>query len=143
MRQLSRLPIAAAALAATLTVSPPAQRATTAGLAFTDVTAAAGVTFRHNSGAFGQKLLPETMGSGVVVLDVDNDGRQDLFFVNGKAWAGRPPSRSLPALYRNVGGGRFVQDDNDDVQYEFAAGTPAPSLVRRQGATTTTAPRVR
>ena len=108
MRQLSRLPIAAAALAATLTVSPSAQRATTAGLAFTDVTAAAGVTFRHNSGAFGQKLLPETMGSGVVVLDVDNDGRQDLFFVNGKAWAGRPPSRSLPALYRNVGGGRFV-----------------------------------
>ena len=108
MRQLSRLPIAAAALAATLTVSPSAQRATTPGLAFTDVTAAAGVTFRHNSGAFGQKLLPETMGSGVVVLDVDNDGRQDLFFVNGKAWAGRPPSRSLPALYRNVGGGRFV-----------------------------------
>ena len=108
MRQLSRLPIAAAALAATLTVSPSAQRATTPGLAFTDVTAAAGVTFRHNSGAFGQKLLPETMGSGVVVLDVDNDGRQDLFFVNGKAWPGRPPSRSLPALYRNVGGGRFV-----------------------------------
>ena len=108
MRQLSRLPIAAAALAATLTVSPSAQRATTPGLAFTDVTAAAGVTFRHNSGAFGQKLLPETMGSGVVVLDVDNDGRQDLFFVNGKAWAGRPPSRSLPALYRNVGGGRFA-----------------------------------
>lgn len=44
---------------------------------------------------------------------------------------------------RHVGGGRFVQDDNDDVQYEFAAGTPAPSLVRRQGANTTPAPRVR
>ncbi len=74
-------------------------------LAFTDVTRQAGVTFRHNSGAFGQKLLPETMGPGVVVLDFDNDGRQDLFFANGKAWAGRPPARTLPALYRNTGRG--------------------------------------
>ncbi len=73
-------------------------------VAFTDVTKAAGVTFRHTSGAYGQKLLPETMGAGVVVLDFDNDGRQDLFFPNGKAWAGRPPARSLPALYRNTGG---------------------------------------
>ena len=67
-----------------------------------------GVTFRHTSGAFGKKYLPETMGSGVVVLDVDNDGLQDLFFANGKSWPGRPPSRSLPALYRNAGGGRFT-----------------------------------
>jgi hypothetical protein len=48
------------------------------------------------------------MGAGVVVLDADNDGRQDLFFVNGKAWAGRPAARTLPALYRNLGGGRFA-----------------------------------
>ena len=48
------------------------------------------------------------MGPGVVVLDVDNDGRQDLFFANGKAWAGRPPARTLPVLYRNVGGGTFA-----------------------------------
>jgi hypothetical protein len=43
---------------------------------------------------------------------------------------------------KHVGGGRFVRDDNDDVQFEFAAGTPAPSLVRRQGANVTTATRV-
>ena len=77
-------------------------------IAFTDVTAAAGITFRHVNGAFGRKYLPETMGSGVAVLDVDGDGLQDLFFVNGKAWPGRqgPPSR--PVLYRNTGGGRFA-----------------------------------
>ena len=45
---------------------------------FTDVTAAAGVKFRHNSGAFGKKYLPETMGAGAAFLDVDNDGWQDL-----------------------------------------------------------------
>ena len=79
-----------------------------AAVAFTDVTAQAGITFRHNSGAFGKKYLPETMGAGVVVLDVDNDGLQDLFFVNGRTWPGRPAARSLPALYRNSGGGRFI-----------------------------------
>ncbi len=77
-------------------------------VAFTDVTTQSGVRFRHTSGAFGKKYLPETMGSGVVVLDVDNDGRQDLFFPNGKAWPGRAAARSLPALYRNAGGGRFT-----------------------------------
>ena len=43
---------------------------------------------------------------------------------------------------KHVGGGRFVRDDNDDEQYEFAAGTPAPSFVMRQGEDETTATRV-
>jgi CubicO group peptidase (beta-lactamase class C family) len=43
---------------------------------------------------------------------------------------------------KHVGNGRFVRDDNDDVQYEFATGTPAPTFVRRQGANATTATRV-
>ena len=43
---------------------------------------------------------------------------------------------------KHVGGGRFVRDDNDDVQFEFAAGTPAPSFVRRQGGNVATATRV-
>jgi hypothetical protein len=41
---------------------------------FVDATAASGISFRHHSGAFGKKYLPETMGSGVCVLDYDNDG---------------------------------------------------------------------
>src|ERR1700733_7334533 len=41
-------------------------------VAFTDVTAQAGIRFHHNSGAFGRKYLPETMGSGVCFLDYDN-----------------------------------------------------------------------
>ena len=45
---------------------------------FTDVTAQAGIHFKHNSGAFGKKYLPETMGSGVCFLDYDNDGWQDI-----------------------------------------------------------------
>ena len=99
---------AAAVLASSLAIATSAQRAAAPAIAFTDITAASGVTYRHHSGAFGQKYLPETMGPGVVVLDIDNDGRQDLFFPNGKAWAGRPSARAYPALYRNVGGGKFT-----------------------------------
>ena len=43
---------------------------------------------------------------------------------------------------KHVGGERFVNDDNDDWQYEFAAGTPAPSFVRREGGNEMTATRV-
>lgn len=75
-------------------------------LTFTDVTDQAGLRFRHTSGATPQKLLPETMGSGVAVLDFDRDGRPDLFFVNGRPWPGRP-GRATQALYRNRGDGTF------------------------------------
>jgi hypothetical protein len=78
---------------------------------FTDATASAGLVFRHYNGAAGKKLLPETMGPGVCVLDYDGDGRQDLLFVNGCAWPGHEPREKSPAscltLYRNRGDGTF------------------------------------
>lgn len=77
---------------------------------FTNVTKQAGIDFRHVNGAFGKKLLPETLGSGVVVFDYDRDGKPDLFFVNSDFWPGhRPKDRAAPtmALYRNLGKGTF------------------------------------
>jgi hypothetical protein len=100
--------LAAASLASAVSAQAPKTAAPSASIAFTDVTAAAGVSFTHSNGAFGKKYLPETMGSGVAVLDADGDGLQDLFFVNGKAWPGGTAARSLPALYRNLGGGKFT-----------------------------------
>lgn len=78
---------------------------------FTDITKQAGITFVHNNGAFGDKLLPETMGGGVAFFDFDNDGQQDLLFINSTWWpehipAGKPPTTM--ALYRNDGKGRFT-----------------------------------
>jgi hypothetical protein len=78
---------------------------------FTDVTDAAGLRFTHVNGAAGRKLLPETMGSGVAVLDYDRDGRPDLFFVNSRPWPGHPDppgGRPTQALYRNNGDGTFA-----------------------------------
>jgi enediyne biosynthesis protein E4 len=75
---------------------------------FTDVTAQAGIHFKHNSGAFGKKYLPETMGSGVCFLDYDNDGWQDILLVNSMDWPGHKSGKSFPALYHNNRDGTFT-----------------------------------
>ncbi|HIC34804.1 MAG TPA: CRTAC1 family protein, partial [Gammaproteobacteria bacterium] len=49
----------------------------TPDLVFTDITSSAGLDFTHVNGAYGERLLPETMGGGVAFLDFDNDGHQD------------------------------------------------------------------
>jgi enediyne biosynthesis protein E4 len=85
----------------------PGNQAPRQGLRFTDITSTSGLTFRHNSGAYGKKLLPETMGSGAAFLDIDNDGWQDMLLVNSKNWPGRQGATSFPALYRNNGNGTF------------------------------------
>src|SRR3954447_16151142 len=82
-------------------------RAAAAEPQFTDVTAAAGIRFRHNSGAAGKKYLPETLGAGGAFLDFDNDGWQDIFLVNSRNWPGRAGTPSYPALYRNNHDGTF------------------------------------
>ena len=77
-------------------------------VSFTDTTLQAGIRFVHNSGAFGRKYLPETMGSGALWFDADGDGWQDLLLVNSKNWPGHPGRASLPALYRNTHDGAFL-----------------------------------
>src|SRR5437870_1937863 len=77
---------------------------------FTDITEEAVITFVHNSGAYGDKLLPETMGGGVAFFDFDNDGAPDLLFINSSYWPWHIPDGSKPAthaLYHNDGKGRF------------------------------------
>ena len=77
---------------------------------FTDVTAAAGIDFVHENGAYGDKLLPETMGGGVAFFDYDADGDPDLLFVNGMTWPHKATAsspKSTARLYRNDGTGKF------------------------------------
>jgi hypothetical protein len=75
---------------------------------FTDITTQAGIRFKHNSGAFGKKYLPETMGSGVCFIDYDNDGWQDILLINSMDWPGRKTGSSYPALYHNNKDGTFT-----------------------------------
>jgi hypothetical protein len=71
------------------------------------VTAQAGIHFKHNSGGFGKKYLPETMGSGACFLDYDNDGWQDILIVNSMDWPDHKSGKSYPALYHNNKDGTF------------------------------------
>jgi hypothetical protein len=102
---LAALPLLALALRGRPESAPPPLPP---DVRFTDVTAQSGIRLVHRNGASGRKLLPETMGSGVAVIDFDDDGKPDLFFVNSCPWPGEekgpPPT---PALYRNLGGGKF------------------------------------
>jgi enediyne biosynthesis protein E4 len=78
-----------------------------AGFHLVDVTADAGLQFRHNSGAYGGKLLPETLGSGCAFLDYDGDGWQDILLINGMDWPGHKRGRSTLKLFRNNRNGTF------------------------------------
>ncbi len=80
---------------------------------FTDITAEAGINFKHCTGGYGEKLLPETMGSGAAFFDYDNDGDQDLLLVNSCYWPWKRPAGSeketpTAALYQNDGKGKFT-----------------------------------
>ncbi|MDX1503139.1 MAG: VCBS repeat-containing protein, partial [Thermoanaerobaculia bacterium] len=69
---------------------------------FTDATGGSGIAFVHANGATVDRRLPETMGSGVALLDFDGDGLEDLFFVDGSP-------QGASALYRYLGGWRFEE----------------------------------
>ena len=71
------------------TASPPAK--------FVDVTASLGVRFQHAAPHTSKKYLLETMGSGVALFDYDNDGRLDLFLVNGAEINDPTPPSEIPA----------------------------------------------
>src|SRR5438552_1050830 len=75
---------------------------------FVDVTSSAGISFEHNSGAFGKKYLPETLGAGCAFFDYDNDGWLDILLVNGTDWPGHKRQRATMKLYRNNRNGTFM-----------------------------------
>jgi hypothetical protein len=85
-----------------------AQSAATPGFRLVDVTNAAGIQFRHNSGAYGGKLLPETLGSGCAFLDYDADGWQDILLINGMDWPQHKRQRTTLRLCRNNRDGTFA-----------------------------------
>ncbi len=85
-----------------------------------DVSAATGIDFRHSSGKFleydgtNSRYMPETIGAGVTLFDVDNDMDIDILFVNSSGFNGVEQSNGgAPALYRNDGNWRFTDITND------------------------------
>ena len=85
---------------------------------FVDATSEAGIDFKHTDGRSGQKYLLETLGSGAVFFDYDNDGDIDLYVVNGADLPGSTsPVPPTNILYRNNGDATFT-----DVTAQAAVG---------------------
>jgi enediyne biosynthesis protein E4 len=67
----------------------------TAG-AFAEITKQVGINFQYQSSHTSRKYLLETMGAGVALFDYDNDGRLDIFLVNGAPLADPTPKGTIP-----------------------------------------------
>src|SRR5580693_10402877 len=63
---------------------------------FVDVSSKVGLHFQYASSHTLKHYLPETMGAGVALFDYDNDGRLDIFLVNGAPLADPTPKGSVP-----------------------------------------------
>ena len=87
--RIPTLPIAAYAQSASPRSSVPAG-------SFVDVTQQLGVSFQYRASHTSKKYLLETMGGGVAVFDYDNDGRLDIYLVNGARLADPTPRGSIP-----------------------------------------------
>jgi hypothetical protein len=78
------------------------------GIHYVDITRQAGISFVHNTGAFGKRFLPETMGAGCAFIDYDNDGNPDILLINGADFPGHKSHRTTLRLYHNNGNGAFT-----------------------------------
>ncbi len=83
-------------------------RRTRSSVRFEEITQRSGVSFSYDSGARGDLYLGDTMGGGVGLIDFDEDGWLDIYFVNGCRLpydAASPPRPNR--LFRNRGDGTF------------------------------------
>lgn len=91
-----------------LILSAPAPIPST--IRFEDVTAKSGIDYTANSSPTENKNQPETMVAGVCLLDFDNDGLLDIYFINGAAIPSLRKESPMywNRLYRNNGDGSFT-----------------------------------
>ena len=87
---------------------PAAAVSTGPAPAFSDDAEAVGLRFRYDAGASKERQIPETMGTGLGLLDYDGDGWLDVYATQGGPF---PPGRDRPAngdrLFHNRGDGTF------------------------------------
>ena len=95
-------------MALTLLIIPRAAAQQNTGVRFTDVTAQAGITFKHVSTP-EKRYIVESMSGGVALFDYDNDGLLDIYFVNSLTVdLVKSKGKTRSALYRNRGDGTFA-----------------------------------
>jgi hypothetical protein len=106
---MRRLLVASLLALAALVGANAQQGAAPLGFAFTNTARDAGLTaVTVFGGQRSNRYLLETTGCGVALIDYDNDGRLDIFLVNGTTLEGFPKGKAPTShLYRNRGDGTF------------------------------------
>lgn len=108
---------------------PAVTAAVPVALPFEEVARAWGVGLLRTSGADGRRFLPETMGGGVAIWDVDGDGDLDLLFPDGDAWPDAPAGAA-----RGQGTAVFLNDPRDGApRFRRATGTGLESSWQAMG----------
>ena len=98
----------AAPPAASAGPSSPAAAAPASPVRFVNGAAEAGLTLRNVCGEIDRTTIDETVGDGICLYDVDDDGKIDVFIPNGSRKRPFPPGQEpRSALYRNRGDGTF------------------------------------
>src|ERR1700682_2927485 len=91
-----------------LTGSFSAARTRPDDVRFTDITAKAGISFKHVYSP-EKKYIVESMSGGVALFDYDNDGYLDIYFVNSLTVdLAKAHQKTRSALYHNNGDGTFT-----------------------------------
>jgi enediyne biosynthesis protein E4 len=80
---------------------------------FVDSTTRAGIHFLHQAPHGSHKYLIETMGSGVALFDADNDGRLDIFLINGAPFNDFVPKGTIPQKTGPLYWNRFYHQKPD------------------------------
>ncbi len=107
--------------AGALVLAPPRDAPPPSLPTFTDITSRAGIRFERTSGSPEKSYIFEAKGGGVCLLDYDNDGRLDIYFVNGS---------TLEDVRRGVSHPSALYHANPDGSYTdvtSAAGVPGPA----------------
>tara|TARA_Y100001934_G_scaffold246450_1_gene305510 strand:- start:814 stop:1542 length:729 start_codon:yes stop_codon:yes gene_type:complete len=113
---------------------------------FADVTAALGITFRHDAAPSGDYELPEIMGAGMAIFDYNGDGALDLYFVGTAAHSDRLYCRGADGRYtdvtrearlqpRAVGMGTSVGDIDNDGDLDLYLTSVGPDQLHRNNGT--------
>jgi hypothetical protein len=93
---LTALGLSALAALAAFQAPGPAGAAKPVPGKFVEVTSSLAIRFQYLASHTSKKYLPETMGAGVALFDYDNDGRLDLFLVNGAPLSDPTPKGIVP-----------------------------------------------
>src|ERR1700751_3139692 len=100
----------AAAVGIAIKIEVAVQAEPSTSIRFEDITARSGINFVTDSSPTPNKNQPETMISGVGLIDYDNDGYPDIFFINGAAIPSlkKESRRYYNRLFHNNRNGTFT-----------------------------------